>query len=235
MTEGRSAMSRHAGRKASLRRCMLVGGYLALLGVTALLVLVPRRASAQTETAEVASTKPFAVSFGLQGGIAYFTESGPFGTDSNIGLGLAPGYSLGVRASFEFFRWLALDARGSVFHNDGNAFVSYGSVTTTGGMGAVRFTLPVPHVRPYALVGFGGYHMGTSSGGPTSAQTQLVNDTVSAFEVGLGAVVPTGRGVEVGVEWLYSHLNNEMLSTNLNADGGDPSSLSFFVQYRLPL
>jgi Outer membrane protein beta-barrel domain len=202
MTERRSAMSFRARPKPSVRRGVLVGRYVALLSLTALLGMVPRHAYAESESAEAAPAKPFAVSLGAQAGIAYFTESGPFGTDSNIGLGLAPGYSLGVRASFEFFRWLALDARASLLHNDGNAFVSYGSVTTTGGMGAVRLTLPVPHIRPYALIGFGGYHMG---------------------------------GVEVGVEWLYSHLNNETLSTNINADGGDPSSLSFFVQYRLPL
>jgi hypothetical protein len=183
--------------------------------------------------ADRALSRPFAVSFGLEGGLAYFTENTPFGTDSNIGLGLAPGYNVGLRASFEFLSWLALDARGLVVHNDGNPFVNGGSLTTTGGLGAARFTLPLRHVRPYALVGFGGYHMSASSG--AAGQTQLVNDSVSAFEFGLGAVVPTGYGVEVGVEWLYSHLNGEDLSKNPSADGGDPSTLSVYLQYRLPL
>jgi opacity protein-like surface antigen len=184
---------------------------------------------------EPARAKPFAFSFGVEGGITYFTENTPFGTDSGIGLGLAPGYNLGLRASFEIFPWLALDARGLVMHNDGNAFVNYGSVTTTGGIGAVRFTLPVRYIRPYALLGLGGYNLSASTGGSTTEHTLLVNDSMLAFEFGLGAVVPTGNGFEVGVEWLYSHLNNETLSTNPNADGGDPSTLSFFVQYRLPL
>jgi len=178
-------------------------------------------------------SRPFAVSFGLEGGLAYFSENTPFGTDTNIGLGLAPGYNVGLRASFEFLPWLALDARGLVMRNDGNTFVDEGSLTTTGGLGAARFTLPLRHIRPYALVGFGGYHMSASS--DAARQTQLVNDSVSAFEVGLGAVVPTGYGIEVGVEWLYSHLNDENLSTNPNADGGDPSTLSVYAQYRLPL
>jgi hypothetical protein len=177
----------------------------------------------------------FALSVGVQGGITYFTENTPFGTDSSIGQGLAPGYNLGVRASFEFFSWLALDARGLLFQNDGNPLVNFGKTTTGGGLGAVRFTLPVPHIHPYALVGLGGYHMGASSGGPTSKETLLLDDTVWAIESGLGAAVPTGYGVEVGVEWLYSHLHNEMLSTVPTANGGDPSSLSVFVQYRLPL
>jgi hypothetical protein len=179
------------------------------------------------------SSRPFAVSFGLEGGLAYFSENSPFGTDSNIGLGLAPGYNVGLRASFEFLPWLALDARGLVMRNDGNTFVDGGSLTTTGGLGAARFTLPLRHIRPYALVGFGGYHLSASS--DAGRQTQLVNDSVSAFEFGLGAVVPTGYGIEVGVEWLYSHLNDENLSTNPNADGGDPSTLSVYAQYRLPL
>jgi Outer membrane protein beta-barrel domain len=204
-----------------------------LLTAVAFMILSSRSAHAQSSNGE--KGLPFAADFGVQAGVGYFTESGPFGTDSNIGLGLALGYSLGVRASFEFLPWLALDVRGITLHNDGNAYVNYGSTSTIGGLGAVRFTLPVAHIRPYALLGFGAFHMEAQSGGPTAAPTELVNDTVSAFEFGLGAVVPTGRGVEVGVEWLYSHLNNEMLATNPNADGGDPSTLSFFLQYRLPL
>ena len=207
----------------------------AVLTAAALTLFASREAEAQSVSADTRPDSRFALDVGIQAGVGYFTESGPFGTDSNIGLGLALGYSFGVRASFEFLPWLALDVRGVALRNDGNAFVHYGSMTTIGGLGAARFTLPLPHIRPYALLGFGGFHAEAQGGGPTSAQTQLVDDTVSAFVVGLGAVVPTGRGVEVGVEWLYSHLNNEMLSTNPNADGGDPSTLSFFLQYRLPL
>jgi hypothetical protein len=205
-------------------------------GVWALATLWSARAQADCAAdTEPMRSKPFAASFGLQGGLAYFTENTPFGTDSNIGQGLAPGYNAGLRASFEFLPWLALDARGLVLRNDGNPLVNYGSLTTTGGLGAARFTIPLAHIQPYALLGFGGYHIGASTNGPGARQTQLLNDDVSAFEVGLGAVVPTGYGVEVGVEWLYSHLNNENLSTNPNADGGDPSTLSFYVQYRVSL
>lgn len=86
--------------------------------------------------------------------------------------------------------WLAVDVRGVALHKGGNAYVSYGSTSTIGGVGAARFTLPVPHIRPYALLGFGAFHMEAESGGPITAQTELLNDTVSAFAVGLGAVVP---------------------------------------------
>ena len=171
-----------------------------------------------------------ALSFGVQGGLAFFTESGPFGTDTGIGLALAPGYNLGLRASFEILPWLAVDARGQLMHNDGNAFVNYGSITTLGGLGALRFTLPLDYVKPYVLAGFGGYHVAASG-----ANTMLTSDSVSAFEVGIGAAIPTGRNFEVGVEYLYNHLNSETLSNNMNADGGDPTTLSVFVQYRLPI
>jgi hypothetical protein len=225
---------RHASKEGGLSR-----GLGLALGVATALALGTGNARAEGENGTPSTASPtklsFAVSGGLQGGIAYFTEDTPFGTDTNIGQGLAPGYNLGLRASFEFFSWLALDARGLLLQNDGNPLVNFGKTTTGGGLGAVRFTLPVPHIHPYALVGLGGYHMGASSGGPTSKETLLLDDTVWAIEFGLGAVVPTGYGVEVGVEWLYSHLNNETLSTVPTADGGDPSTLSVFVQYRLPL
>jgi hypothetical protein len=210
-----------------------------LLLIISLLLGASGEAQADCECvheAEGPAMRPsFAFTLGGQGGIAYFTERTPFGTDSNIGQGLAPGFNLGLRASFSFFSWLALDARALLLRNEGNAFVNYGSTTTAGGLGAVRFTLPVPHVQPYALVGAGGYHMGVATGGGTAKGTLLVDDAVSAVELGLGAIVPTGYGVQVGVEWLYSHLNDEFLSTNPSANGGDPSTLSFFVQYRLPL
>jgi hypothetical protein len=218
---------------------LLLRGFCPALGLGIVLALGGGNAFAQAESGPQPQPSPwrpsFALSFGLGGGIAYFTENTPFGTDTNIGRGTAPGYNVGLRASFEFFSWLAFDVRGLVFRNDGNPFVDYGTMTTSGGLGAIRLTLPMPHIHPYALVGFGGFHMGTSSGGSTTQQTMLLNDTVWAIESGLGAVVPTGYGVEVGVEWLYNHLNNEMLSTNPAADGGDPSTLSVFVQYRLPM
>jgi opacity protein-like surface antigen len=175
-------------------------------------------------------TRRFAFVFGLQGGITYFTEATPFGTDMGIGKALVPGYNLALRASIEFFPWLAFDLRGRLMNDLGNAAVQFGSLTTLGVMGAARLTLPLPHVSPYVLLGFGDYHLSASG-----AQTLLVSDSDTAFEVGLGAIIPTGRGFEVGVEYSYSHLNGETLSTNMNADGGDPSTLDIFVQYRLPL
>ncbi len=214
---------------------------LSAVALLPLVVCLPRAAHAQ-DTDPVLGTpavdqpaperKPFAFSFGVAAGIDYFTESTPFGTDTGVGLALAPGYNVGLRSSFEFLPWLALDARGMLLHNDGNAYVNYGSLTALGGLGAARFTLPTRHIRPYALVGFGGYHFAASGAG-----SELVSGTFSAIEFGLGATVPVGHNIEVGVEYLYSHLNSETLSTHTmnGADGGDPSTLSFFVQYRLPL
>jgi len=229
----------HVRRHVSQVWLLLLRAIRLAVGVATVFALSTGNAHAEGESASPSAASPtklsFALSGGVEGGIAYFTENTPFGTDSNIGQGLAPGYNLGLRASFEFFSWLAFDARGLLLRNDGNPLVNFGSTTTSGGLGAVRFTLPVPHIHPYALVGFGGYHMGASSGGPTSKETLLLDDTVWAIESGLGAVVPTGYGVEVGVEWLYSHLHNEMLATVPTANGGDPSTLSVFVQYRLPL
>jgi opacity protein-like surface antigen len=224
--------------------------FLGGLGAVSCLTLVAGSAAAQTEGTPLAPApgavesrttvvvvepapvrpKPFAFSFGIEGGVTYFTENTPFGTDAGIGQALTTGYNLGLRASFEFLPWLALDARGLLANNNGNGIVKFGSTTTSGGLGALRFTLPVPHIQPYALVGFGGYHLGASG-----SKTLLVDDTVSAFEFGLGAKVPTGNNVEVGVEYLYSHLNSEVVSTNPNADGGDPTTLSLFLQYRLPI
>jgi opacity protein-like surface antigen len=228
---GRLGMTMDA-RTTRLRQC-LVQTSIGLAAVTAV-----SSASAQTpppppppEPVEAApDPSRFGLTLGVEGGYAYFTENTPFGTDIAIGRALSLGYELGVRGSFELLPWLAVDLRGRVLHNDGNDLVHGGSLETVGGLAAARFTLPLPHIRPYALVGAGVYGM-TASG----AGTQLVSGTVPALELGLGATVPTGRNVEVGVEWTYNHLSGETLSTNPTADGGDPSTLSLFVQYRFRL
>ena len=173
----------------------------------------------------------FAIVGGIQGGVLYYVEGNPLGTNvEGIPHGLAPGYHLGLRASFEFFSWLALDGRFSVSHDGGTPMVNGGSATSVGGLAAVRFTAPLKHVKPYALVGYGSYHQSVSGAG-----TRLIPDTSGAYEFAIGATVPTGRNIEVGVEYKYAHLNGEVLTRDDNTSGGDPSMLSLFVQYRLPI
>jgi hypothetical protein len=141
-------------RRASKVRLLLRGIGLASDAVR-VFALRTGNARAEGESGSRSAASPaklsFALSGGVQGGIGYFTENTPFGTDSNIGQGLAPGYNLGLRASFEFFSWLAFDARGLLLNNNGDRLVNFGSTTTSGGLGAARFTLPVPHIHPYAL------------------------------------------------------------------------------------
>ncbi len=47
--------------------------------------------------------------------------------------------------------------------------------------------------------------------------------------------MPLDDNFEVGFEYLYNHLINEAISSNPDADGGDPTTLSLFVQYHLPI
>ena len=180
--------------------------------------------------AEPPKKKRFALVGGVQGGLQYYTEGSFLGTNEGVAHGLAPGYHFGLRASFEFFSWLALDGRFSVLHDGGTPTAGGGSATSVGGLAAVRFTAPLPHVRPYALIGYGSYHQSVSGAG-----TLLIPDTSGAYEFGLGATIPTGRNIEVGLEYKYTHLNGEVLSRNPDIEGGDPSTLSLFVQYRLPI
>ena len=169
-------------------------------------------------------------SFGLGGGLTFWTESSPFGTNTAIGTALPPGYNLQLRTSFEFLPWLALDLRGLNTHNAGNSIVQGGKITGWGGLAAARFTLPLKHIKPYALVGFGRHHYNASG-----ADTLLLSGSYNAIEAGVGAIVPLDNNFEVGFEWLYNHLINETISSNPKADGGDPTTMSLFVQYHLPI
>ena len=186
----------------------------------------------RTAHAEEDHPPPHAPAFTIGGqlGLGYWTESGPFGTDTAIGQGLALGYSAGLRASFEILPWLAIDGRGTLMHDQGHPVAGGGAMTTVGGFGALRFTAPFPWIRPYALLGGGGYHHAASGEGTT-----LVSGSVPAFVTGLGVLAAACPHLDVGVEYTYSFLVGETLSTNDDIDGGDPSQLDFFVQYRLDL
>lgn len=190
----------------------------------------PMRPESSSSVNRTSAPEERFVSFGVEGGLTYWTERGPIGTANGIGLALVPGYNFGLRGSVEFLPWLALDLRGLLTHNVANSLVNGGAFTTIGGFAAARFTLQVPNLRPYALVGFGAHHLSASGD-----QTQLLSGTFVAFQPGFGLAVPAGKNLEIGVEYLFNVLLAETLSTNKAASGGDPSTISFFVQYRLPL
>ncbi len=171
-----------------------------------------------------------ALSFGGEVGPAYYTEGGPWGTGKGIGRALSSGVHLGVRASIEVLPWLAFDARGVLTNNEGNDLVNSGSFLAVGGFGAARLSLPFWRIRPYLLLGYGGYSLNASG-----KSTLLVSSSVSAYQVGAGALIPMSRHVDVGVEYLYTQYNGEVLTKGDAAGGGDPNALSVFAQYRFQL
>ncbi len=193
--------------------------------------------SVEPESHETAGKHPYgrdpsrlALSFGGEVGPAYYTEGGPWGTGKGIGRALSSGVHLGLRASLEVLPWLAFDVRGVLTNNEGNDLVNSGSFLAVGGFGAARLSLPFWRIRPYLLLGYGAYSLNASG-----ASTDLVSSTVSAYQVGLGALIPVSRHVDVGVEYLYTQYNNEILSKDDKAGGGDPNALSVFAQYRFQL
>ena len=171
-----------------------------------------------------------ALSFGGEVGPAWHTEGGPWGTGKGIGRALSSGVHLGLRASIEVLPWLAFDARGVVTNNEGNDLVNSGSFLAVGGFGAARLSLPFWRIRPYLLLGYGGYSLNASG-----KSTLLVSSSVSAYQVGAGALIPVSRHVDVGVEYLYTQYNGELLTKDDVAGGGDPNALSVFAQYRFQL
>ncbi len=169
-----------------------------------------------------------AFTLGVQAGITYFTEGTPFETGSGVGRSLAAGPNLGIRASFEIFSWLAIDGRATFSNNHGNDSVRSGALSTLGGFGAVRFTLPLPVVRPYVFGGFGGHAIFASG-----KRTLLLPGDVAAPEAGIGVLVALRKNIDIGLEYEYSHYLGEVLSTAPNGeDGGDPNNWSVFAQYR---
>ena len=186
-----------------------------------------------TETVEPRRVTPqpkkHAFSIGGYGGLTYWAESGPFGTANGIGPALVPGFNAGIRASVEILRWLAVDGRVVVMRNVGNELVRGGNVVTFGGFVAGRFTIPLKIINPYALVGVGGFRQFMKG-----ATTDLLPGTYFAPVIGLGAAFHVGHNIDVGTEWTFNLFLNETLAKNEKYAGGDPGTISFFMQYRLP-
>jgi hypothetical protein len=204
-----------------------------------LLVLsaAPQNAAAQEPAPPLAAVAPgqkpaLAPSFptfkiGVETGLAYWCEHGPWGPQNGVGYAMHPGFDGALRASVELERWFAVDARLFLAYASAKRDVA-GSVgfLTLGGLAAARFTLPLEHVRPYAIVGVGVYHTGVVGSGPTP----LHGATAPGVPGGLGIEIPLPRRFSVGAEGVFHYQIGEKYSNVASIEGGDPVTVDVFGQ-----
>jgi hypothetical protein len=167
---------------------------------------------------------------GVEWGLTYWCEHGPFGPQYGIGSAMNAGYDGGIRATLELRRWLAIDAR---------TFVSYArakpdiagpaGMLTVGGFVGARFTLPFKHAHPYLLVGPGVYSTSVHASGPTP----LYGATAPGVAGGVGIEVPLPGRLSVGAEYIFHYQIGEQYSNDAAIEGGDPVTLNLYAQIAL--
>jgi hypothetical protein len=174
---------------------------------------------------------------GLDLGISAMNESGPFGFRDGVGKVTNAGSAWGLHVGVELFPWLATEARYVGMLDSVSASVSpAGSVGffTTGILGLLRFTAPLPLVHPYAFAGVGYYDVALV-GLPSARAGSLLHSSAQAgIPMGVGLDVPLSWNVSIGVEATYHFQLSEDYSrvTTSGIDGGDLTTCNAIVRFR---
>ena len=179
-----------------------------------------------------ACTYPHLV-MGVDLGVSHFNEGNPFGFGTGTGSISSTGPAWGLRVGAEINTWFAIEAHYIGMSNATDADRSAGvsrHLFTNALVAELRFTAPVPYVQPYLFIGGGLYS--TSLTG-SSASTELKGSTEFGVPVGVGFSVPLSRGLSLGAEGVYHRFFGESYSENEDIGGGEPSSASAVLRFRL--
>lgn len=170
--------------------------------------------------------------------MAALVESGPFGFGKGTGSATDFGGTWGLGFGVDFFRWLGLEARYVGIFNSGNSKVSQAGpvgLLTDGGEAFVRFTLPLPYVRPYLFGGVGYYDTHITGSLAAKTVSTLTNNDSLGFPMGVGVEVPLGWHFTLGAEATFRFLLSESFSNAPARDieGADYTTFSGVAKWHL--
>jgi hypothetical protein len=172
----------------------------------------------------------------VEGGVAIFNESGPFGFTTGVGAGTYPGASWGLRVGVELLRWLAIDAHyiGMDNHARANrAPVGAVGLFTNAATAELRFTLPIPYVQPYLFTGAGVYSTSVTGSTTARAASPYFGSTELGVPIGLGVAVQITNALSLGGELTYHRLFGESFATDDDVGGGDLTTFNLLLRGRI--
>jgi len=167
---------------------------------------------------------------GVELGVTKLAEGGPFGFNTSVGSVTNAGPLYGLRAGVDLLSWLGFEGRYIGGYVPGSGGVGY---VVNGGEIVLRLTFPFPYLRPYIFGGIGVYDLALA--GSSSAQTASMLESSSQWGI------PVGAGIELMLSWhvtfaveaAFRYQYGEVFSTNGAIDGGDLSSLTGVLRFRL--
>ena len=182
----------------------------------------PHRAPILTASLELGATK--------------LAEGGPFGFDTSVGSVTNAGPIYGVRVGVDLLSWLGVEGRyvGAYFPGTGIATAG-GNVgyVMNGGEAVLRLTIPFPYVRPYVFGGIGVYDLALIGSSDARGASMLESSSQWGIPMGAGVELMLSWHVTFAIEAAFRYLYGEVFSANDAIDGGDVSSLSGVMRFRL--
>ena len=176
------------------------------------------------------------LTWGFEFGGGHLEEGHPFAFDDGVGSVTHAGPAWGARIGVDVLSWLGFEARyqGGYFDGKGSV-VTAGDVAyvMTSGQFVVRLTLPVPFVRPYVFSGIGVYNFQLIGARDARALSGLNSTTQAGSPIGFGLEVPITWHVSFAVEAVYHFQFGESFSKITDISGGDLSTLTGVMRFRL--
>ncbi len=174
---------------------------------------------------------------GLELGVSAMNETNPFGFSDGVGAVTSAGPEWGLRIGVELLPWLALEARYLGMNNaaQGSATPA-GSLAflTSGVLGVLRLTAPLPFVHPYVFTGLGYYDVALLGSPEARAGSVLHSSSQAGIPMGIGVDVPLTWHLSIGAEATYHfQLSESYASVTTNGiDGGDFTTFSVVMRTR---
>jgi hypothetical protein len=176
------------------------------------------------------------LTWGFEFGGGHLEEGHPFAFDDGVGSVTSAGPAGGLRIGVDVLSWLGFELRYLGEYNDGKgAVVNGGDVgyVLSAGNVVARLTVPTPFVRPYIFGGVGVYSFHLIGSRTARELSGLNSSTQMGTPIGLGLEVPVTWHISFAVEATYHFMFSESFSKIDSISGGDLSTLTGVMRFRL--
>jgi hypothetical protein len=176
------------------------------------------------------------LTWGVEGGVGALNEGHPFAFNEGVGAVTNAGGVWGARLGVDVLSWLGFEARYLGGYNGGHGVVNAGgdvAYLLSSGQLVLRLIVPIPYVRPYVFSGIGVYDFHLMGSRAARAASTLNSTTQAGIPIGIGVEVPLSWHVSFAVEATYHFQFSESFSKIEDISGGDLSTLTGVMRFRL--
>ncbi len=171
--------------------------------------------------------------FGGELGLAHLEEGGPFGFNTSVATVTDTGPAWGLRVGVDFQPWIGIEGRYIAVYVPGNSRADGVGYAMNGAEVVLRLAIPTPFIRPYIFAGVGGYDFALVGSAGSQTASQLNSSSQAGIPMGVGLELLLSWHVGIAIEGTYRFQLGEVYSTNSAIDGGDLTTLTGVLRFRL--